>query len=353
MRDEEIFIFCGHSLCVRHFSCFFFVHLFCNIFYAVIFFFFWENIIFLESLRDKEIFSNSFINERINFILCEALGKSNFNQYFYNNPNIKRLQELLCPDYLYFRYNLVPVYFNNYYEVYHLFLRNNNISFNVVYSIHNKCFNMFEFYQFIKENNKLPLTNMERNINNSVLRSISNLILRVSRGLIYSDNFIATPNNSIFEAYKMAVQSGQIEKLEGVNIKRVFGFDLIVITGPGKRFTGYFLVDNIDQLKFLVNDEVRLIRSSWETFVDSPMAMDIIKSNPILWNEYILTGTLNLNLKNIDILILLNNRNNNFFGYTPDRFTSPEMRAEFYKILNGFKQKIVLINIIQDYLKRS
>nr|YP_009493226.1 hypothetical protein [Ganoderma calidophilum]AWJ64021.1 hypothetical protein [Ganoderma calidophilum] len=212
---------------------------------------------------------------------------------------------------------------------------------------------MFELYQYIQENNKLPLTKMERNINNSILRSISNLILKVTRDLISPDSIIASSNNTIFEAYKMAVQSGQIEKLEGVNIRRVFGFDLIVITGPGKRFTGYYLIDNVDQLKYLVNDEVKLIRSNWETFVDSPMAMDIIKSNPILWNEYIVTGTLNCNLKNIDILIKLNYSNNNFFGYTPDRFTSPEMRAEFNKILNGFKQKIVLINLIQDYLIRS
>ena len=49
-------------------------------------------------------------------------------------------------------------------------------------------------------------------------------------------------------------------------------------------------------------------------------------------------------IKNIDLLIRFNNSNNNFFGYTPDRFTSPEMRHEFNNKLIGFKQKIVLID---------
>ena len=313
---------------------------------------FWENIIFLESLRGKQILSDTLIKERMTFIMGEAQEKSIFNQYFFNNPSIKSIQQMLCPNYVYFRYNLVPVYFNNYYEVYHLFILNNRLTINKIYSIHNKCFNMFELYQYIQENNKMPLSKMARNFNNSILQSISKMILKVTRGLISPDSIIASSNNRIFDAYKMAVQSGQIEKFEGVDIKKVFGFDLIVITGPGKRFTGYYLIDNIDQLKYLVIDEVKLIQSNWETFVDSPMAIDVIKRNPLLWNEYMLTGTLNCNLKNIDLLIRFNNSNNNFFGYTPDRFTSPEMRHEFNNKLIGFKQKIVLIKIIQEYLSR-
>ena len=127
---------------------------------------------------------------------------------------------------------------------------------------------MFELYQYVLLNNKLPLPRISSNVNNSILRSISNMILKVTRGLISPDSMTVYSNNPIFEAYKMAVHSGQIEKLEGVNIKRVFGFDLIVTTslppsplsggGRGRgRITGYYLIDNIDHLKFLIRGELR------------------------------------------------------------------------------------------------
>lgn len=51
--------------------------------------------------------------ERINFILRQE--KSSFNEYFFKNPSIRNIQVFLYPALnLYFRYNLVPVYFNNY-----------------------------------------------------------------------------------------------------------------------------------------------------------------------------------------------------------------------------------------------
>ena len=314
---------------------------------------FWENIIFLESLRDKLILPNSFITERINFILGEALEKSSFNQYFYNNPNLKNLQLLLCPDYLYFRYNLVPVYFNNYYEVYHLFIKNNRLTFNMVYSIHNKCFNLFEVYQYIKENNKLPLPRLSKNVNNTILHTISTTILKVTRGLISPDSLTIHPNNRIFDAYNNAVICGQIQKLEGVNIKKVFEFNLIVTIGPGRGYTGYYLLDNVDQLKYLIIEEIKLTQSNWEALVDSPMAIDVIKRSHILSNEYMLTGTLNCNLKNIDLLLEFNYSNNKFMGYIPDKYTSPEIRREFNNMLMEFKKKIIIFKVIKEYLSRN
>ena len=314
---------------------------------------FWENIIFLESLKGKQLISDSVIKERMTFIMGEAQEKSIFNQYFFNNPSIKSIQLLLCPENLYFRYNLVQVYFNNYYEVYHIFINNNRLTFNKIYSIHNKCFNMFELYQYIKENNNLPLSKMAKNVNNSILHSISEMVLKVTRGLVTPDRIVAYSNNRIFEAFKMAVHSGQIVKIEGVNIRRVLGFEIDVITAPGGGFSGYYLIDNFDQFKYLINEEIKMIQSNWDSFVVSPMAIDFIKRSAILSNEYFRTGTLNYNQRNIDILLEINNNNNKYLGNLPVNYTSPEMRQDFNNMLIDFKQKLFLFKVIQEYFSRS
>nr|WVH38048.1 hypothetical protein [Ganoderma leucocontextum] len=212
---------------------------------------------------------------------------------------------------------------------------------------------MFELYQYIQENNKLSIPRISRNINNSILHSINNMVLKVTRGLISPDSIIVSSNNPIFEAYKMAVASGQIEKTDGVNIKRVFGFELLIITAPGGGFSGYYLIDNFDQLKFLIKDEIELIQSNWESFVNSPMAIDVIKRSSILSNEYIVTGTLNYNQKNIGLLLEFNYKNNQIIGILPAKYTSPEMRHEFHNMLIDFKQKLIIIKVIQEYLSRS
>ena len=223
----------------------------------------------------------------------------------------------------------------------------------MIYSIHDKCFNMFELYQYVLLNNKLPLPRISSNVNNSILHSISEMVLKVTRGLVTPDRIVAYSNNRIFEAFKMAVHSGQIVKIEGVNIRRVLGFEIDVITAPGGGFSGYYLIDNFDQFKYLINEEIKMIQSNWDSFVVSPMAIDFIKRSAILSNEYFRTGTLNYNQRNIDILLEINNNNNKYLGNLPVNYTSPEMRQDFNNMLIDFKQKLFLFKVIQEYFSRS
>ena len=44
------------------------------------------------------------------------------------------------------------------------------------------------------------------------------------------------------------------------------------------------------------------------------MVIDVIKRNSILSNEYMGTGTLNCTLKNIELLLEFNYKDNQFFG---------------------------------------
>ena len=82
------------------------------------------------------------------------------------------------------------------------------------------------------------------------------------------------------------------------------------------------------------------------------MVIDIIKRSTILMKEYLGTGTLNYNQRNIEILLEINNNYNQYLCNLPVKFNSPEMRQEFNNMLIDFKKKLFIFKIIEEYLNR-
>jgi hypothetical protein len=306
---------------------------------------FWDNIILLENIRERNIFSHEFINDRIATLVSTATEKSKLNLLFYNNPTNKILAQIIYPDKIYGRFNLYPVYFNNTYEIYDINHTRGKAVFNKIYSERNKSFNLLELYKNIES------ATINKQLKSFILRNIGIMIEDSSRGLINRNNI---SDNSIYEIHNnftKALNRGRIIlSSEGVYVFDLFGYKLICVNHT-TGMKGSILLDSIDQLRYLVVNEFSNLESIWKDFINKDVLVDIIKRCPELMIEYYTTGTIELSYRNIDYLIEYNYRDNIFFGYYLEIYCNPEIRELVNNELINIKQKYYVLSQIKNFFR--
>lgn len=149
------------------------------------------------------------------------------------------------------------------------------------------------------------------------------IIHKSCRGIVDPNNISNTVALSIKKSFLNSVDKGIINMgNDGIYKFNVFGFKLIVLYNNNK-IIGIDLVDSVDQFKYKINNEYLLLLSEWKQIISEPVLIDILKRDFNLSYKFNTTGTIELNLENINLLKLLNYENQLFYPY--NNYTHPEV----------------------------